>query len=69
MASKTRMQDKFLSPAPATETLISEATKAKRQATVYDAVAGGISQPESHTFTDIVQEESLQRGLSQIFQL
>lgn len=67
MTSKARTQDKFLSPAPATEPIISEAVKAKRQATVYDAVAGETSQSIPHIFAHIVQVESLQRDLSQIF--
>jgi hypothetical protein len=67
MTSKARTQNKFLSPPPETGPLISEAAKAKRQATVYDAVAGETSQSIPHTFTHIVQVESLQRDLSQIF--
>ncbi len=53
MAFKARSQDKFPSPAPETGLLISKATKAKRQATVYDAVAGenynSISYTRSHS--------------------
>jgi hypothetical protein len=48
MTSKARTQNKFLSPTPATERLISEAAKAKRQATVYDAVAGETSRSMLH---------------------
>jgi hypothetical protein len=52
MTSKERTQDKFLGSE--TERLISEAAKVKRQATVYDAVAGETSQSASHTFAHIV---------------
>jgi hypothetical protein len=54
MTSKARTQKKLLSPATETEPLISEAAKAKRQATVYDAVAGETSQSIPHTFAHIV---------------
>lgn len=53
MTSKARTQNKFLSPAPGTEPLISEAAKTKRQATVYDAVAGETSQSIPRKFAHI----------------
>ncbi len=40
MTSKARTQKVFLSPVPASDHSIVEAGKVKRQATVYDAVAG-----------------------------
>jgi hypothetical protein len=54
MNSKARTQDKFLSPAPEMEVLISEATKPKRQSTVYDAVAGETSSSKPHICAHIV---------------
>jgi len=65
MTSKVRTRDKFLNPFSETEVLTAQITKTKRQATVYDAVAGEILLSIPHTYAHGVQVESLRRGLSQ----